>query len=228
VHNALAELLTTVGTACLRCAEELRALEDATPIRTTSDDVVDLNLGSRQQEIAELLRAVGEEGYRTSDVAREIDYNQANTHMTLRALQTRGVVEEIPGEQPTKWRLAPRYRPTADPYLRIASLVGPGEWTTYGDVSIAVRGDNRGARAVGRAAAKLDHFPNPHRVINAGGLIPPGWHHTDNDEPNPDECRRRLKAEGVKFDRESGRALREFYVPWDELVSRADGLSSTS
>lgn len=106
--------------------------------------------------------------------------------------------------------------------MQIASVVGSGEWTTYGDVSIAVRGDTRAARAVGRAAATLPEFPNPHRVLKEGGVIPPGWHSTDSSTPDPEECRRRLVAEGIEFDPETGRASRTFYVPWDVLVERAE------
>jgi alkylated DNA nucleotide flippase Atl1 len=91
----------------------------------------------------------------------------------------------------------------------------------YGDVSVAVRGDTNGARAVGRAAAMLEHFPNPHRVLQSGGQIPEGWRSSHAEEPNPAECRRRLEEEGVEFD-EHGRASRRHYVAWDVLVERAE------
>jgi alkylated DNA nucleotide flippase Atl1 len=148
-------------------------------------------------------------------------YDTANGHVALRSLESRGVIEEVPGERPIRWRLAGRYRATADPYLAIAEQVRQGEWTTYGDISVAVRGDTNGARAVGRAAAMLEHFPNPHRVLQSGGRIPPGWKSTESEEPNPDECRRRLEIEGVDFD-EHGRASRRQYVAWDVLVERAE------
>src|SRR5207244_10291905 len=106
-----------------------------------------------------------------------------NARMALRSRAGRRVVEEVPGRKPIQWRLAPSYRATADPYLAVAEQLHAGEWTTYGDISIAVRGDTMGARAVGRAAATLQHFPNPHRVLQSGGRIPDGWKTTDSDTP---------------------------------------------
>ncbi len=91
----------------------------------------------------------------------------------------------------------------------------------YGDISIAVRGDTQGARAVGRAAATLQLFPNPHRVLQSGGKIPEGWRTTDSDVPNPEVCRQQLQSEGVSFD-EHHRADRAHYVAWDLLVERSE------
>ena len=105
-----------------------------------------------------------------------------------------------------------------DLYLRMASLVQPGEWCTYGDVSAAVRGDARAARAVARAAATHPGFPNAHRVLRSGGVIAKGW--GGDDGPGPAECRRRLEAEGVVFTPD-GRAGPEFRVTGEELVLRA-------
>ncbi len=220
---ALAELADTVGQAFLKCAEELRQSdgEDLT-IEPTVDPVAELSLGERQREMVDVLRAADDSGLTTSGICELMGgYDTANGHVALRSLQSRGIIEDVPGKKPMRWRLAGRYRATADPYLAIAEQVRSGEWTTYGDISVAVRGDTMGARAVGRAAAMLEHFPNPHRVLQSGGRIPDGWKSSSSDEPNPDECRRRLKAEDVEFD-EHGRASRQHYVAWDVLVERAD------
>lgn len=220
-NGALGELLETVGHALVRYADQVRAGEEKA-ITAIADSLDEVSLGSRQREVVDILRGAGEGGSKTSEVSDAINYDQANTHMTLRALQARGIVEEVPGVRPTRWRLAAPYRANADPYLEVAALIRPGEWTTYGDISIAVRGDTRAARAVGRAAATLAHFPNPHRVLKEGGVIPPAWHPTDDPTPNPEECRRRLQDEGVRFDRSTSRAKREHYVSWDELVTRGE------
>jgi alkylated DNA nucleotide flippase Atl1 len=106
-------------------------------------------------------------------------------------------------------------------------MVRKGEWTTYGDVSLAVRGDTRAARAVGRAAAKLPHFPNPHRILWNGGRVPPTWRSAASAFPDPEECRRRLAEDGVTFDA-GGHASREHYVSWTELVERMDGQGDQS
>ncbi len=107
---------------------------------------------------------------------------------------------------------------TESPYLSIARLVRAGEWTTYGDLSIAVRGDTNASRAVGRLAATHPGFPNPHRVLRAGGGP------ADAGRAWPEECRRRLEAEGVRFV-SGGLADPARYVEWHELISRRDAAS---
>lgn len=217
-----AELAEVVGKALLKCAEDIRSAEvNYLTIEPTIDPVAELTLGQRQREMVEILRTTEGAGRTTSEVCEQMGgYDPANGHVALRSLHSRGVIEEVPGERPMRWRLAARYRATAEPYLVIAEQVRAGEWTTYGDVSIAVRGDTTGARAVGRAAAMLEHFPNAHRVLQQGGQVPEGWRSTGSEQPNPDECRLLLEAEGVRFDRH-GRAERENYVSWEVLDERA-------
>ena len=99
-----------------------------------------------------------------------------------------------------------------------------GEWTTYGDIAVVVHGYARAARAVGRAAATLDAFPNAERVIAKGGRIPAGWGSGSRGwwTGSPDgaaECRRRLEAQGVRF--EDGRADPARHVGWEVLAERA-------
>ena len=103
-------------------------------------------------------------------------------------------------------------------YAAIAGLVARGEWTTYGDISIAIHGSPRYARHVGRAAASLDGFPNALRVLASGGVIAAGWRGHDGE--GPDACRTRLEGEGVRF--RAGRADPARYRPWEELLRRAD------
>jgi alkylated DNA nucleotide flippase Atl1 len=79
--------------------------------------------------------------------------------------------------------------------VRASRVIQPGEWTTYGDIAAAV-GSPRLARAVGRAAARDPAFAHAHRVIGAGGVIPPGWGGPDG---GPEACRRLLELEGVGF-----------------------------
>lgn len=102
--------------------------------------------------------------------------------------------------------------------VRMAGLVRRGEWTTYGDVSAAARGDKRAARAVGAAAARDPRFPSPHRVLAGGGVISrPG---DASSEGGLAEIRRRLESEGIGFDKR-GRADPARHVHWDELAHRA-------
>jgi alkylated DNA nucleotide flippase Atl1 len=189
--------------------------QDAPPL-AEDDDAGPPDLGSRQQQAYAVLSSAGDEGKITADIAREMDYDFSNAYMTLRRLEQLNLAELIAGSKPQRWRLNPRQRGSAAPYLLAAQQIGPGEWVTYGDISVALRGDDRAARAVGRAAATIPTFPNPHRVLMAGGVVPPDWH--DSNGRGPDECRRRLEAEGVKFT--DGKADSNTRVTWEELRER--------
>lgn len=103
-------------------------------------------------------------------------------------------------------------------FMTVAALVRPGEWTTYGDISAAVRGDKRAARAVGRAASTEDGFPNAHRVLRAPGRISRGVG-ACSEGRGVQGVRERLFAEGVVFD-ETGKADAARHVHWDELRRR--------
>src|ERR671918_2067055 len=105
-----------------------------------------------------------------------------------------------------------------DQIIAVASLVRRGEWTTYGDISAAVTGSVRAARAVARSAARSDDFPYAHRVLRADGSIArsEGPRRTER----VDRARSALAAEGVEFDL-SGRADPAARVHWDELARRA-------
>lgn len=81
--------------------------------------------------------------------------------------------------------------------VSIASLLEPGEWTTYGDISAAATGRSSAAMAVGAIARNNPDFPNAHRVLNLRGVPPTGWR--SDTGGGPDECRERLAAEGIRF-----------------------------
>lgn len=81
--------------------------------------------------------------------------------------------------------------------IAIASLIEPGEWTTYGDITVAAIGRSSAAMAVGSIARTNDDFPNAHRVLNASGRVPPRWQSSDGG--GPEVCQRRLEAEGIQF-----------------------------
>jgi alkylated DNA nucleotide flippase Atl1 len=175
--------------------------------------------GPRQQEIAELLVAAPDEGWKTSLIAQLVKMDQPNSYLALQALQKQGVVEQVPGSEPQRWRLLPRYRQRQQIFAA-ARLVQPGEFTTYGDISVVVYGHARGGQAVGRVAAKSDDFPNAHRVLGKGGWIPPHW---TSGTAGPEEAARRLREEHVEVleDRERGFfAHPRHYIDAETLVSR--------
>jgi alkylated DNA nucleotide flippase Atl1 len=103
--------------------------------------------------------------------------------------------------------------------LAAARLLREGEWTTYGDISAAVTGSVRAARAVALAAARSDDFPNAHRVLKADGTIARGAGPRRADRIA--RARMALEAEGVAFD-PADRADPAARVHWDELAGRSD------
>lgn len=156
-------------------------------------------LGKRQLQIVELPALATEEGLKTADIASAIEYELPNTYSALQALARNQVVELIPGKDPQRWRLVRRYRAVSRSYAEMAELVGAGEWTTAGDVSIAVRGDLGATNAI--AAARLSH-----RVLAT-------------ERPSGDELEQ-LRADGVAL-MSSGEADPSQRVTWDQLSRRA-------
>jgi alkylated DNA nucleotide flippase Atl1 len=213
--HATAKFARTVGDALLTLAGDL---ESTTPAPDFEAEEVEIPVGrgQRQQQILEVSGLATEEGMKTSDVATAIDYEVPNTWSTLQALERAGLVEMISGVTPQRWRLAPRYRTTGAVFMRMASRVRTGEWTTYGDISIAVRDDTKAARGVGRAAATLPDFPHPERVLMEGGVVNPNWH--DSEGRGSDYCEKLLRDQGVRFI--NGHADPSQRVTWDELRQR--------
>ena len=213
-QEMLAELADSTASALVAFAQAIRPAADA----GGADDLARARLGRRQQEIASVAGLDTEAGMSTSEVAREIDYDAANTHTALYALAARGIAEGFHDGDHTRWRLTPRYR-SANPYLAIAQLVVAGEWTTFDDISLVVHGDLRHGREVVRASVDLPDFP-AHRVLPPGGQVPRGWRSYATKTPDPGECVRLLCGEGVPVDGE-GRAARAHRVGWDLLAERA-------
>lgn len=121
--QALATLAETIGRASLKNADEIRCAEPELTVEGILDPVEELELGSRQREIVEILRNGGDGCITTSQVASQMEgYDTANAHMALRALQNKRVIEEVPTKKPIHWRPAQQYRATADPYRR------PNQW----------------------------------------------------------------------------------------------------
>lgn len=217
-----AQLYRDLGTAFTRAAERLEAdvsepAAFALDIVEPADPEAEHDLGPRQRQILEQLRAVrGSEGLKTGQIAAAIGYEVPNTQTTLQSLVRKGIVELIQGVSPQTWRLAAKYRVGGEGFAQVAALVREGEWTTYGDVSIAIMGSTAGARGVGRAAATLPDFPGPHRILMKGGVISPDWHTAEGD--GPEECQRRLEAEGIHF--VDGGADPARRVDVEELIER--------
>ena len=82
-----------------------------------------------------------------------------------------------------------------DRVLAVIASIEPGDVWTYGEVAEAA-GRPGAARAVGRILATVDAGVPWWRVVTSTGRLVPG-HEADHA--------RRLRAEGVKIDRATGR-----------------------
>lgn len=153
-----------------------------------------------------------ERGMTTKQISKAVGMNdEPNAEKVLAQLVKNNIAELVPSASPKRWRLTQEQR--RNRILRVSRLVPKGHWTTYGDIAVAVSGNIRLARPVSRVAAKNPAFANPHRVLEKAGTIPEGW--IDDEGQGPEECERRLVAEGVKFDR--GVADRSQRISHDEL-----------
>jgi alkylated DNA nucleotide flippase Atl1 len=156
-----------------------------------------------------------ERGMTTREVSSASEMNDdPNADKVLAQLAKNGSIELVPGSSPKRWRLSRDQR--RNRILRASRLVPEGQWTTYGDIAIAVSGNIRVARAVSRVAAKNPAFANPHRVLEKGGAIPPGW--KDDEGKGPEECERRLLREGIEL--VNGKAPSHLRVNHEELEAQ--------
>lgn len=104
-------------------------------------------------------------------------------------------------------------------FVRAAAAIRRGEWSTYGDIA-AASGRPRSARAVARAAAVEEDFPNAQRVLRADGSI------ARPSAAQVERTRLQLEDEGVGF--RNDRAHPGQRVHWDELQRRLGGAGGAS
>lgn len=192
------------------------------------EDAVELPTlrGAVQRRIAALPNLATIRGMSAAEIADALDHDEANTYTTLKGLEKAGLVEIVEGASPRHWRLNAAHR--RNRVLRMSRLIPAGNWTTYGEFSIAVYGNWRTAITVGQQAAKNPAFANPHRVLKADGLIPDEWH--DDLGGGPKECEKRLRREGVWLAREE-RADPAKFLNWErlkDLLDEADAASESS
>lgn len=178
------------------------------------EDVLELPSlrGLIQRRIAGLPRMATIEGMTASQVAKELEHDDGNTHTSLVSLEKNGTIELIEGSNPRRWRLTETQR--RNRVLRLSRLIPAGGWTTYGEFAIAVYGSPLMAITIGQAA-KSAAFANPHRVLHAGGVIDKGWR--DLDGGGPEQCRRLLEGEGV-WRAKADAANQRYFLNWEALA----------
>jgi hypothetical protein len=179
--------------------------------------------GPLQQAIVDLPGLMDDHGMASAEIAAAVEYSVPNIYRLLRALCERGVVEPVPGSGPHRWRLSAAHRRSPQVFERFARTVGPGEWTTCADLSIAGRGDLFGARLVCWAAERVPGFPHPHRVLLQGGVPHPTGH--EHERQRPSDVRELLERERLAFTT-GGCAAPARRVVWDQLRDRAGSTSN--
>jgi alkylated DNA nucleotide flippase Atl1 len=172
--------------------------------------------GSLQRRVVGLGEMLSERGMTSKEVAAATTGDEPNSHTTLKGLVEKRIVETVEGASPQRFRLAVKHR--RNPMLRLSRHISEGEWTTYGDFSIAIYDSSKMGLTVSQVARRHPAFANPHRVLQAEGTISPKWRDED-DAKGPEECVRRLTREGV-WDRASERANGAQFVGWEELRRR--------
>ena len=177
------------------------------------EDVVELPVlrGHIQKRIAALSDLATIEGMTAGQISKRLDYDEANTYTALAGLEKADMVEVIENSTPRRWRLTTQHR--RDRVLRLSRLIPEGRWTTYGEFAIAVYGNLRMARTIGRVASKNPAFAHPHRVLKQGGAIDPKWR---GEGGGPEECKRRLTEEKVWLEDED-KANPKRFLDWRKL-----------
>jgi alkylated DNA nucleotide flippase Atl1 len=166
-----------------------------------------------QQAIVTLPELFSTKGMTASQIAARVQRDQVQLDPVLDLLMRIGVIESVPYREPRRWRMSGKQR--RDRVLLASRVIHEGEWTSYGDIAMAVLSTSWGARGIGKIAAD-PAFANPHRVLNQKGAINPNW--TDAQGNGPIYCRERLEREGVRF--QDDRAPQSQRVGFQELRER--------
>jgi hypothetical protein len=104
---SVAEFSAAVGQAFTRLATDLSGATGSSP--QAGVEPVEPT-GMRQQQIIEIERLRDRAGMKVAEIAEALGgYDVANTHLALRSLEKKRVVELVPGVTPQHWRLTDEY-----------------------------------------------------------------------------------------------------------------------
>ncbi|HEX2070330.1 MAG TPA: hypothetical protein VHF90_01625 [Thermoleophilaceae bacterium] len=174
--------------------------------------------GALQRRIVRLPDLATTRGMTSRQVADRTSGDEPNCHTALKGLAKKEIVETVEGSSPQRFRLTVKHR--RNRVLLLSRLLRRGEWTTYGDFSIAVYDSSKMGLPVARLAARHPAFANPHRVLGASGRVSPEWQ-DETRTKGPEECKRRLSEEGA-WDAGRDRARDSGFVAWETLRKRLD------
>ena len=114
ILEALAESHEAAATVLRRHADRLKASAARGKVGPgTAVDRAKLThpmLGHRQEQVLGQLEAAEPDGTTTGAISRDLDYDQANVHITLRGLMERGFAERDTSRYPHVYRLGPALR----------------------------------------------------------------------------------------------------------------------
>jgi alkylated DNA nucleotide flippase Atl1 len=106
--------------------------------------------------------------------------------------------------------------PTNEDYRRAIRAIPEGKVAAYSVVSEAVRGDTKGSQKVAGLAANDANLDKAYRVVRKDGSVAAGFRWSDGRMGGPDDGRRALENEGIRFD-VHGRVLPEYMLNSAEL-----------
>lgn len=195
VADTLAEFFQRLAGLCADTARQLHRADASDAYRGDASAGIsapalrmpERDPGHRQEQILALPGLQTGSGLTTRSIAEATENDAANTDLTLKNLEALGFLERVPNSNPRQWRYAGAHRTWSEVYKEVAELVQPGEWTTAGDVSVAVIGDVSASGWVGNMAWHKGLIANHHRLMVGNGA------------EASDGQRARLEQEGVRF-----------------------------
>jgi alkylated DNA nucleotide flippase Atl1 len=111
--------------------------------------------------------------------------------------------------------------PSDDDYRRAIAAIPAGSVAAYSVISEVVRGDANASQKVAGLTAKDTKLDTAYRVVKKDGTVASGFRWSDGRQGGPDDVRRLLADEGVRFGAD-GRVVAEHMLTADELRPHYD------